>query len=332
MSASAHIVNPSKIQEELDKIWNQIDKTNKVRASLFNLIIYTKKNKRTDYVYAIVQKVIERFPSRVLFISQDHEEQIKTAVSVMNASSGEFVIACDLIEILCSEKNQGEVPFILLPHLVPDLPIYMLWADDPSVENPLFTQLQKYATRIIFDSETTNDLPRFAKTVLSLKCELADLNWARIEPIREVLAASCKHKEMLEVITHAKEIKISYNLQESDYFIHPKTPATYLQSWLSARLELDPKIITLETQKIEKLPPGIILSVDFSTTSNYDLAFQRNIESPNQISAIYSTPEHCNMPTNFIFPKQEFGQSLIKEIFHKGTSSHYLGVMRELGK
>ncbi len=332
MSASAHIVDPSKIQTELDKIWNQIDKTNKVRASLFNLIIYTKKNKRTDYIYAIVQKVIERFPSRVIFISENGEEQLKTAVSVMNASTGDFVIACDLIEILCSKKNQMEVPFVILPHLVPDLPIYMLWEDDPSVENPLFTELQKYATRIIFDSETTDNLPRFAKTVLSAKCEVADLNWARIEPTREVLSTTCEHKEKLELLLHTKEVKIVYNEVQSDYFTHPKIPATYLQSWLATRMGWDPKIITLETQKIEKLPPGMILSIDFATNTNYHLSFQRNIESPNQILSIYSTPEHCDIPINFIFPKQESGQSLIKEIFHKGTSSHYLKVMENIAK
>ena len=37
------IVSPSEINAELNKIWESLEGSNKMRASLFNLIFFTKK-------------------------------------------------------------------------------------------------------------------------------------------------------------------------------------------------------------------------------------------------------------------------------------------------
>jgi len=46
----AQIVDPSKIETELERIWDSFQGTNKMRACLFNLIIYAKKSQRTLYL------------------------------------------------------------------------------------------------------------------------------------------------------------------------------------------------------------------------------------------------------------------------------------------
>ncbi len=352
---SAHIVDPSKIQSELSKISGEVEKGNKKRsASLFNLIIYTQKNSRTEYIHAIAQKVIEKFPSRVIFISVDKtapKEQLKTAVSVMTAASGEFIISCDLIEILSSKEMEEKVPFIILPHLIPDLPIYLLWAEDPSLESPLFKQLETYATRLIFDSESTDNLTQFAKTLLkekaSSKCDIADLNWARTEHLREVLVTSFNTPEKIKSLFQTTAIKIAYNCKESPFFCHPKVQAIYLQSWLATRLNLTlkqvstekdnlvftysrdnmPVTITLEHVRNEHFPTGMVIDLEFSSKEGFHYSFIRDASNTHQIIATYSTNEKCEMPERFIFPKTGSGQSLVKEIFHKGTSAHYLKVL-----
>ncbi len=351
---SAHIIDPSKIQSELTKIWEGIDKVNKSRAALFNLVIYIEHNKRLDYIRSITQKVIEKFPSRVIFISVDKDApqgELKTAVSVLTASSGEFVITCDLIEIIASKDTQMRIPFIILPHLIPDLPIYLLWGEDPSLKNPLLEELGSYATRLIFDSESGSSLQEFAKGVLKqkeqFKCDVADLNWARIEPFREILQSAFSSPLKIEELKEIKEMKICYNISESAVFCHPKVQATYLQAWIATRLNWTLKEVkaeekctqityqsekgevkvAFETKEISDLPMGMILSLELSTNKNAHFLFERNIKLSNQVRATYSTAEKCLVPENFIFPKGGAGQSLIKEIFHKGTSLHYLKVL-----
>ena len=61
----------SEIPAALVRLWDALEGTNKMRASLFNLLIVAPKNQRTDYVRTITLKVLERFPSRVIFTTID---------------------------------------------------------------------------------------------------------------------------------------------------------------------------------------------------------------------------------------------------------------------
>lgn len=84
---TTEIIPPSQIQSELTRIWDSLEGTNKMRASLFNLIFFTKKKTRSQYIRDISQKVIEKFPSRVIFITADPdagEDYLHTRVSVLS--------------------------------------------------------------------------------------------------------------------------------------------------------------------------------------------------------------------------------------------------------
>src|SRR5690348_993727 len=86
-------VSPEDIQNELNRIWESLETTNVNRASLFNLIFYTQKDHRTAYIHRLAQKVIEKFPSRVIFVSIDKkstQDFLKTEVSILTSSKGEF--------------------------------------------------------------------------------------------------------------------------------------------------------------------------------------------------------------------------------------------------
>lgn len=357
MTAS-HIVPPSKIQSELYNLWESLENKNKVKASLFNLIFYTKKSPRDEYIRRIAQKIIEKFPARIFFISSDPtitEGPVKTAVSIMSAEQGEYDITCDFIEVLVGPSFEEQVPFIILPHIIPDLPIFLVWAEDPLLDSPLRQQLQKFATRLIFDSETAKDLPGFAKAILKIKaesnCEIADLNWARLESWRDLLVAVFNDPSHLSKLRKIHTLRISYNAQETPFFCHTRIQSIYLQSWLACRLQwtlegssvkkevlhfnyvnsAKQKIsVMIEPQRHANLPPGLIVSLELSDGQQENFHFERSLSLPNQISCSYSSSSACSLPTKFLIAKGESGQSLVKEICHKGTSNHYLEIVNLL--
>lgn len=357
MAISSRIVPPSHIQEELDALWDAEENKNKIRASLFNIIFFTKKSPRDDYVRKISSKLIEKFPARIFFISIDpssSENSLKTAVSVMSTEQGEYSITCDLIEIFAQGEGEKQVPFILLPHIIPDLPVFLVWEEDPALENPLCNELKGFATRIIFDSESTEDLCQFSKAVMKIQtsthCEIADLNWARLESWRDLLSATFSTSEKIEQLQNTKSITITYNAQETPFFCHTKIQSIYLQAWLAARMGWTPdkkrssldlcrffydvqgRGIEVELQGIKnaELPPGMILSVDLKTVQEEHFSFVRDLQTLHQISFIYSTKSECTLPTKFLVAKGESGLSLIKEICHKGTSKHYEEVLQKI--
>jgi glucose-6-phosphate dehydrogenase assembly protein OpcA len=348
-----HIVPPAQIENELLRIWDSLDKTRQMRASLFNLIVFNQLSQRTDYIRSIVQKIIETFPCRVLFVSHDPDPSkhyLKTAVSVI-AAEGASATVCDDIDIGVAGSDWERVPYVILPHLLPDLPVNLLWAEDPTEGHPLLHPLSKLATRVIFDSESADHLNGFSRTLLSMKekkgLEIADLNWARLDDWRNLLTSTFDSKERIEDLGDIKKLIITYNARETEFFCHLKIQAMYMLAFLSSRLGWKFQSIKrgerhhsflfengteaiIESTLFGKLPPGAIMSLKVEThrQSHYD--FVRNPDRFYQATIQITTHDRCDLPYQFILRKSPMGQSLVREIFLKGTSSFFIEMLHQL--
>lgn len=353
------VIPASEIQTELTRIWDSLEGTNKIRASLFNLIFYAPKKGRIDYIKTIAQKVIEKFPSRVIFITSDKQSKenfLHTEVFVISAGKSEYDVACDLIEINVSGDQEKRVPFVILPNIIPDLPIYVVWAEDPCLENPLLHQLQQLATRLIFDSESTENLPDFAASLLKIydpnSCAIADLNWGRMESWRELLSSTFYNDDRLAQLRNTKTMQIFYNAQKTEVYCHTEIQSIYLQAWLACQLnwklekmsrttegalllnyskENGKKVeVTLYPESYKQIQSGSIISLDLTTEQEEHFSFGRDLSFPHLVSMRFSTLEKCEIPLKYIFSKAESGQSLVKEISHRETSDHYLKLLKML--
>ena len=342
------IVDPERIEPELLKIWEGLGKANKTRASLFNLIVFNQLSPRTDYFRNIVQKVVEKFPCRTLFISQDPDTKqnyLKTAISVVFPNAEDKSIACDQIDIGVAGNDIAKVPFLILPHLLPDLPIYVLWTEDPSKQHALFTPLTRLATRIIFDSESADNLFNFSKTILALHKEtsvdIGDLNWARTQGWRDLISFSFTDLKAINAL------QFVYNARENVFFCHLKIQAMYLLAWLSSRLQwtLEKADKNLQfslragTQKIaasiasttwEKLGSGTVISVQIETSAGKTFLAARIPERYHYVQILLASQESCELPYQYLLGQTATGQSLVKEICTRGTSAHYLDMLKEL--
>lgn len=351
-----HVVPPSKIQSTLDDLWNANENKNKIRASLFNLVFFSTKSPREEYLRKVAYNTLEKFPARVFFLSSDPTlpDSLKTAVSVVSTKQGEFDITCDLIEIDTSGKEEDKIPFLLLPHLIPDLPIFLVWPEDPSKNDKLFEELKGFATRIIFDSEASENLTLFADSILTKKqnnhFEIADLNWARFESWRSLINSTLSTPTIIEKLQKTSAITITYNAEETPFFCHTKIQAIYLQAWIASRLKWKavpqkegnstftyeapegPLQVQLKEIKSNKLPPGMIVSLEIETTEGESFAFSRKEDAPDRISFKHSTPTECSLMSHIEVSKRESGQSLVKEICHKGTSEHYIEALQTILK
>ncbi len=356
------IVAPAQIEKQLDALWESLSapkegtKNRVMRACLFNLILVTDKNSRAEYIHGIAKRVIEKFPSRVLFVTIDRESKedlLRTGVSVLSPGDIQSDIACDYIECDVTSISAVRVPFVLLSHLLPDLPVYLLWAEDPIMDNPLAYQLEKFTTKLIFDSESTNNLPLFAKNLLHhleiSKAEIADLNWARTESWRSLLLATFHSEERVAELHDARQVKIVYNVKPTDYFCHTRIQSIYVQAWLALQLgwklhECDvnsqeinfhyengknqPIEVKLLPEEHPEVVPGGICAFELTTYSGQHFLFARNPQASYQVTLYIASREKCEMPTQFLFDKGGIGLTLVKEIYQKSTSEHFLKLLR----
>lgn len=343
------------IQAELNRLWESQPQRVKIKASLFNLIIYTYEPCRTKYFNKIVQMVKEQFPCRIIFIQEDPSTQTPSLrVNVSVSSPENKGAACDQITIEASGDEMKRVPFLVLPHLIPDLPIYLLWGQDPAKVSTILPHIQPLATRVIFDSETTDNLKNFSETILkeidAAANEIVDMNWVRTAGWRQIIAQTFDSKERVDLLGKASFIRLVYNDLLDPSFTRPQTQAIYIQAWFASCLgwkftQLEnqqdkvilhytnhsgPIQIHLVPQTRKDLSPEEIIECEISDPNNFDCLFLR--KAANEVHVKASNQYQCLLPFTLLLPTLQTGRSFMQEIFYQKISTQYPNVLKMIGQ
>lgn len=356
-SADIQVAN---IEEELSKFKETNGGKSQIKACLFNLIAYAIDSTRANYIAELIHTIIEKFPCRIIFIKADAEashDYLHTEVSIVSSQQGKTVIACDQIAINVSKSQLHRVPFLILPHLVPDLPIYLLWGQNPIEENQILPKIQQYATRLIFDPECSENLQLFSKNLLEKidsfhNLELMDINWALISNWREILAQIFNTPEKIYQLNASKSINIVYNDHKTEFLKHPEIRANYLQGWLATQFQWKfikcsfangKRIITYSNKDSQDitvtlcpkihtdLPTGAIIEIEVATKDNHFCVISL-MQKLSQVVVHASTLEKCELPFTLTLPNIHRGFSFMKEIFYYPMSNHYRQMLETISQ
>lgn len=346
------------IDKELKRQWDEARGEKKTRASLFNLIIYAKKNERAGYYQDLVKSVVSKFPCRVILVMSDDSatEHLKTSVRSETIGTGSNQIFCEIITIEVAGSLKERVYFVMLPHLLPDLPIYLLWTKDPALKSDLLPRLEKIATRIIFDSEETSNITEYAQTTLGLlqrfHCEIGDLNWSALSGWRKIMSDFFDSEDNYHLLQKAKKVEITFVKNKDTTHRHSEIEAAYLQSWLAAILhwrfhsfdEAEGHLrlsyetmhgvcnVFLTGKPLPALHSGALLTVEVATIDDgVDILFQRQRET-RQVLIKYSDQERCDLPHCSYLPGIEEGKEIIEEIFYPSGRDHYRKMLEMLSQ
>lgn len=350
-------VKIASIEQELNRLWEEQKEKNQVKACLFNLVIYAHDERRTDYLKEISRIIASRYPCRIIFIQgnpDSNKHYFHVEVSQEMVGEGDETIACDLINIFVSQSQLKRVPFMILPHLITDLPINLLWGQDPTREHHILPHIKRYANRIIFDSECTACLQDFAKQILSKtaqhRLDVVDMNWVLTNGWREIIAETFYTDERILDLNQSREITIKYHLANASLVLHSEIQAIYLQGWLSALmnwhfiskstaedsifLDYDAKgnkvkIALIGVRNSVDLMPGTITSVDIETVTDHSYLLSRNSIDANVLVHI-SSAEQCELPFTLPLPSLRRGSAFLKEVLFKPKSEHYIRMLQHI--
>lgn len=254
------------IEKELDKLWEAQKKENRTRSCLFNLIVYIQDRQRTEYFKNLVQSIISKFPCRILFIQGDstpEQNYIRVNVSINVMGNGGNSFACDQILIETSNQQLHRVPFIILPHFMPDLPIYLLWGQNPAQDDVILPNIAHFATRLIFDAESTSDLLQRSKMILKLESlypslELLDVQWLLTLGWRQIISQVFDNPSALQCLATSEKLQVLYNHFPSQNTIHNDIQAVYFVNWLAHALKW-------HAVKIEEKEEGARLTFEYES-------------------------------------------------------------------
>ena len=329
---------------------------NLIKASLFNLIVLAQNPERAVHCQKLVELITEKFPCKIIFVRADPDAQSDfshTSRSLLTVEKGNTRVLCDQITIEASLTQFHKIPFLILPHIQPDMPVYLLLGQDPAQDKVILPQIQKYATRIIFDPETIENFHRFSQGLgefsEKLQCDLIDLNWARTKAWREILAHVFNSEESLGQLNQSRMIQISYVSSPNVKKGQTDIQAIYLQSWLASQLKWNllsvereegclrisykydhaSLTISLVPKDTEILEPGAIFSFEAMTHGDYHFLISH--ENDSKLVKVHSSnPERCDMPYTIFLSNFQSGPALVSEAIYQAQSDHYQTMLKGL--
>lgn len=344
------------VNAELAKLGAEGKKKGMIRGCLFNLIVYAQDPQRALFLNGTVEGIKETFPCRIIFIEchcDSKENFLKVSVDEESFNKDEASISCDRININFTPHYAKRVPYIVLPHFIPDVPIYLLWGQDPSQENEILPYFEKFASRLIFDSDSSCDIRAFCQKMLTdvahKKIPVTDLNWASLTSWREILNQVFDTPEKVNHLRHSKQLNIRYNSYSSAIYQHTERRSLYLQGWLAELLgweylsssheenkmkiiyknKQEEVVVTLTGEKIATLTPGAIINIEILAADQMIFDIKR-INNEPFVKVHISKKEACDLPLTL--PIRHFRKGLVfmNEIFFGPCSEHYWNMLKAL--
>jgi glucose-6-phosphate dehydrogenase assembly protein OpcA len=237
------VAPPEKILKELADLWVTEGKQEAgvaahgvLRACTMTLIAITEDREDPADLGETIAALMPEHPARTIVIRLTGAGERSIAQRVFAQCWMPFgqrrQICCEQVEITCSDASLGDVPSVVLPLEVPDLPVF-LWCRSPRLlAMPEFPALAAMAHRVVVDSGALADAPAALRRLADEAAGgmvLGDLAWTRLTRWRQTLA------QVFEDPRHAARLTGSARVTVCDLGA-VTTRALYMGTWVAGAL------------------------------------------------------------------------------------------------
>jgi glucose-6-phosphate dehydrogenase assembly protein OpcA len=241
---TAATVQPDRILRELSELWVSFGKQNGdessgvLRACAMTLVVLAEAGEDANAVGETLASLMREHPSRAIVVRVSESEEPALEARVFAQCWMPFgqrrQICCEQIEISASHGSLADLPAVILPLVVADLPV-ILWSRPPRLlASPAWRDLSHIATKTILDSAAFPDpreaLRRFARAASS-GLLLADLAWTRLTRWRELIAQIFENPQYFSYLPSITAVTIHYTGET------PPAGLWYMAAWLRQCLE-----------------------------------------------------------------------------------------------
>lgn len=241
---STATVSPDRILKELADLWVSLGKNGEgdasngvLRACSMTLIVMAEESDDPGDLGETIAALMPEHPARTVMVRLRAGEEQTLSARVFSQCWMPFgqrrQICCEQVEITASDTSLSELPAVIMPLAVPDLPV-ILWCRSPRLAvMPELEQLAPIADRVILDSTrmggARSALP-WLETLTARGMLIADLAWTQLTRWRETLSRVFENREYLGRMQELSEVQVCYGGDEA-------IPAAYyLAAWLTDSL------------------------------------------------------------------------------------------------
>lgn len=238
------MVRPEEVLKELAQLWIDLGReeqteerhgeasTGVLRACAMTLITIADEAEDPANVGETIALLMREHPSRSVVIRmRPAGECLESRVFAQcwMPFGQRRQICCEQIEITAGSANLNDIPPVVLPLAVPDLPV-ILWIRSPRlVESPAFPKIAGMSNKVILDAAAFHGSKQ-ALLLLHSKIRtdrlFADLAWSRITRWRETISQIFANRDILDALPRIEEAFVRHQNAE------PRPEAIYLAAWL----------------------------------------------------------------------------------------------------
>jgi glucose-6-phosphate dehydrogenase assembly protein OpcA len=238
-------VAPEKILKELAELWTGLGKQGEaeggqgvLRACTMTLVAIAEASENAPDLDETLAALMAEHPARAIVIRLSGAGERALSERVHAQCWMPFgqrrQICCEQVEITASDAALPDLPSVVLPLAVPDLPL-ILWCRRPRVfDLPEFRQLADMAARVVVDSGGFSDPPsairRLAAEVARPGPPIGDLAWTYLTRWREMLSEVFENRQNLERLAGVVRVRVSDGGSVT-------TRALYFAAWVKDGLE-----------------------------------------------------------------------------------------------
>jgi len=237
------IAPPEKILRELADLWVSLGKQGEaeggagvLRACALTLVVLAEESEDVQDLGETLAALMPSHPARAMVVRLRGAGERALTERVYAQCWMPFgqrrQICCEQIEITVSDAALADLPSVVLPLAVPDLPL-ILWCRSARVlELEEFRQIERMARKVVVDSARLGDA-RAALRRLDAECRrgvmLGDLSWTRLTRWREMLAQVFENRENLSRMARVSSVRVSFGPEF-------EAEASYMAAWVAGSL------------------------------------------------------------------------------------------------
>lgn len=232
-------VDVRSISDELRRLWQSASEegTAVTRACARNLVALCAAGAGEDVARPALLAVATAHPARafLLVATPGPPERLEASLAAhCVVQPGRRHVCCEQISLAVGDAARRRAASAIVPLLVPDLPVFVWVAGALDFADPAIERLLDVADRLVFDSRACPDP---ARTVVELvhterddRWSPADLEWARLEPWRDAVAALFDEPACGTLAAHLERVEIEHG---ADTVV----AAALLGGWIVDRIE-----------------------------------------------------------------------------------------------
>lgn len=225
------------------------------RAAVLNLVVYADREIHARRAASSTARLSDRHPSRAIIVFGDRARDGGSSDRARDGANVAVELRChaprtDASAQVCYEQifarvrgdADDRVASVVIPLLVPDLAVFLWWTGTPPADARRFDDLLAVADRLIVDSadfaRPDRTLPRLADLATTNRGHrfgITDLNWTRLTPWRELIAAFFDVDEWRPCLDAVIGVRVGFSVDADGRVIHP-SQALLLVGWLASRL------------------------------------------------------------------------------------------------